>query len=116
MDHIDWADPPRTTPACPVEHTLAVVGGHWATLVVRDLLGGRKRFGQLRTSLGQISPKTLTEKLRRLEAQGIVSRHVYAEVPPRVEYELTARGRSLEPVLGALWEWGERDQLAVTPT
>lgn len=109
---MNWADPVRSTPACPVEHILTVVGGHWATLVVRDLLGGRKRFGQLRTSLGQISPKTLTEKLRRLESQGMVSRHVYAEVPPRVEYELTERGRSLEPVLWALWEWGERDQLA----
>ena len=106
----------RSTPACPVEHTLAVAGGHWATLVVWDLLGGRKRLGQLRTSLGRISPKTLTEKLRRLESQVMVSRHVYAEVPPRVEYELTERGRSLEPVLVALWDWGERDQPPLTAT
>ena len=108
---MDWSAPPRRTPTCPVEHTLLVVGGQWATLVVRELLGGRKRFGELRATLGAVSPKTLTEKLRRLESQGLVSRHAYAEVPPRVEYELTEQGHTLEPVLRALWEWGERDQL-----
>jgi len=111
MASMDWTQPARRTPVCPVEHTLAAVGGRWATLV-RDLLGGRKRFGQLRRSLAGVSAKTLTEKLRRLESQGLVTRHIYAEVPPRVEYELTEQGHSLEPILRALWDWGEDDQLA----
>ena len=111
MGDINWEHPARRTSVCPVEHTLSVVGGTWSTLVVRDLLGGRKRFGELRSSLGRVSPKTLAENLRRLEDQGLLTRHAYAEMPPRVEYELTDHGRSLEPVLSALWEWGERDQL-----
>lgn len=111
MGDITWDRPARRTPVCPVEHTLSVVGGMWSTLVIRDLLGGRKRFGELRSSLGRISPKTLAGSLRRLEDQGLLTRHAYAEMPPRVEYELTAQGRSLEPVLSALWAWGEKDQL-----
>jgi DNA-binding HxlR family transcriptional regulator len=74
--------------------------------VVRDLLGGTRRFTDLRRSLAGVSPKTLTDRLRALEQHGLVNRHVYAEVPPRVEYSLTEAGRTLEPVLLALAKWG----------
>ncbi|WP_240895981.1 winged helix-turn-helix transcriptional regulator [Kineococcus siccus] len=83
--------------------------GRWATLVVRELLSGTKRFGELRAALPGISPKTLTDRLRHLEAHDVLSRRAFAEVPPRVEYSLTERGRRLEPVLLALWEWGHDD-------
>lgn len=83
-----------------------VLDGKWTILVVRDLLGGTRRFSELRRSLGGVSPKTLTDRLRSLERHGLVERHVYAEVPPRVEYQLTPAGRTLEPVLAALADWG----------
>ncbi len=92
--------------ACPVSRTLAVLDGKWTILVVRDLLTGTKRFGELRRSLGAVSPKTLTDRLRSLEAAGLIERHVFAEVPPRVEYTLTDAGRTLEPVLQSLSAWG----------
>ena len=74
---------------------------------VRDLLDGTKRFSELRRSIGNISQKVLTSNLRQLEADGLVHREVYAEVPPRVEYSLTSAGRSLSAVIDALREWGE---------
>jgi DNA-binding HxlR family transcriptional regulator len=80
--------------------------GKWTILVVRDLMSGTKRFGELRSSLAGISPKTLTDRLRSLEEHGLVDRRIYAEVPPRVEYTLTPAGRTLQPVLAALAEWG----------
>lgn len=82
-----------------------VLDGKWTVLVIRDLLVGTRRFSQLRSSLAGISPKTLTDRLRLLEERGLVRRTIYAEVPPRVEYELTDRGRALEPVLAALATW-----------
>lgn len=97
---------------CPVAAALDVLDGKWTILVIRDLLGGTRRFGELRVSLGAISPKTLTDRLRSLEAQGIVERRMYAEIPPRVEYSLTARGRTLEPVLAALGRWGSEQAAA----
>ena len=98
---------PLSTLGCPIDRTLQAVGGRWATLIVRDLLvHGSRRFGELRASLAGISPKTLTAQLRHLEAGGVLTRHAFAEVPPRVEYRLTSRGRSLEPILLAMWEWG----------
>lgn len=93
---------------CGVERTLQVLDGKWTTLVVRELLAGPQRFGQLRTALGQPSAKTLTERLRALEHQGVLTRTVYAEVPPRVVYELTERGHSLRSVLHAMLDWGEQ--------
>jgi len=74
--------------------------------VIRDLLGGTRRFGELRRSLVGISPKTLTDRLRDLERHGIVERRMYAEIPPRVEYTLTDRGRTLEPIIASLAAWG----------
>lgn len=91
---------------CPVTRAVDVLDGKWTVLVVRDLLGGTKRFTDLRRSLSGVSPKTLTDRLRALEHQGLVARQVYAEVPPRVEYSLTETGRTLEPVLLALARWG----------
>lgn len=92
---------------CGVERTLQVLDGKWTTLVVRELLGGAKRFGELRTALGNPSAKTLTDRLRALEHHGVITRTVHAEIPPRVVYDLTDEGRSLETVLHAMLRWGE---------
>jgi DNA-binding HxlR family transcriptional regulator len=91
---------------CPVARAVSVLDGKWTMLVIRDLLEGTRRFGDLRRSLAGISPKTLTDRLRELEASGLVTRTMYAEIPPRVEYDLTERGRSLAPVLAALADFG----------
>jgi DNA-binding HxlR family transcriptional regulator len=96
----------QVQPECVVERTLEVIGGKWTTLILRDLLRGTRRFGQLRSSLGAVSPKTLTDRLRFLESRGIVERMVYAEIPPRVEYTLTARGRELGAIIDAMAAWG----------
>lgn len=88
-------------PVCPVETTLKLIGDKWKVLILRDLMEGTKRFGQLRKSVGSVSTKVLTEQLRQMERDGLVSRKVYAEVPPRVEYSLTELGRSLSGVLDA---------------
>ncbi len=93
-------------PACPVETTLLLISNRWRTLIVRDLLTGTKRFSELKRSVTGISQKVLTANLRDMESAGIVHREVFAEVPPRVEYSLTDLGRSLEPVLDAMDEWG----------
>mgnify|MGYP003701366281 FL=1 len=97
----------KILPACPVETTLSLMGDKWKVLIVRDLLTGTKRFGELKRSLMGISQKVLTQHLRAMEERGLVHRKVYAEVPPRVEYSLTELGRSLEPVNNALWRWGQ---------
>ncbi|MFC7545789.1 winged helix-turn-helix transcriptional regulator [Plantactinospora sp. GCM10030261] len=99
---------------CGVERTLQILDGKWTTLVLRELLTGPKRFTQLRAGLGSPSPKTLTDRLRVLEQQGILTRTVHPEVPPRVVYELTGRGESLRVVLLAMLDWGERDAAAGT--
>lgn len=94
-------------PACPVETTLTLIGDKWKVLILRDLLTGTKRFGELKKSIGCVSQKVLTAQLRDMEAKGLVNRKVYAEVPPRVEYSLTELGQSLKPILDAMWNWGE---------
>lgn len=94
-------------PACPVETTLMLIGDKWKVLILRDLMPGTKRFGELRKSVGSVSQKVLTAQLRDMESKGLVHREVYAEVPPRVEYSLTELGRSLKPILDAMWRWGE---------
>jgi len=95
-------------PACPVETTLLLISDKWKVLILRDLLPGTKRFGELRKSIGHISQKVLTANLREMEDDGLVKRKVYAEVPPRVEYNLTKLGLSLKPILDAMWSWGEQ--------
>ena len=91
---------------CPVARAVGVLDGKWTMLIIRDLLGGVRRFTELRRSLAGISPKTLTDRLRELEDKGLVIRTIYAEVPPRVEYRLTETGRQLQPVVDALAAWG----------
>ena len=94
-------------PACPVETTLTLIGDKWKVLILRDLMPGTKRFGELKKSIGSVSQKVLTAQLRAMEESGLVHREVYAEVPPRVEYSLTELGRSLKPILDSMWIWGE---------
>lgn len=97
----------NSLPDCPVETTLLLISDKWKVLILRDLLQGTKRFSELKKSLGQVSQKVLTSQLRQMEANGLISRTVYAQVPPRVEYTLTELGRSLKPVLDAMVCWGE---------
>lgn len=94
-------------PACPVETTLTLISDKWKVLILRDLMPGTKRFGELKKSIGHVSQKVLTSQLRQMEQSGLVSRKVYAEVPPRVEYTLTDLGYSLQPIMDAMWSWGE---------
>ena len=97
----------KDLPTCPVETTLTLIGDKWKVLILRDLLPGTKRFGELKKSIGTVSQKVLTAQLRDMEENGLVNRKVYPEVPPRVEYSLTDLGMSLKPVLDALQDWGE---------
>ncbi|MBC8532289.1 winged helix-turn-helix transcriptional regulator [Gehongia tenuis] len=97
----------KPLPACPVETTLTLIGDKWKVLILRDLMGGTKRFGELKKSIGTVTQKVLTAQLRAMEESGLLTRKVYAEVPPRVEYTLTETGYSLKPVLDAMMDWGE---------
>lgn len=93
-------------PACPVEITMGLIDDKWKVLIIRDLLTGTKRFGELKKSLSGITQKVLTNNLRQMESSGLISRKVYAEVPPRVEYSLTDTGLSLKPILDSMVNWG----------
>ena len=106
----------KQLPACPVETTLTLIGDKWKVLILRDLLSGTTRFGELKRSLGSVSQKVLTAQLRAMEASGLVSRKVYPEVPPRVEYTLTETGYSLRPILDAMWDWGEQYKAQNAPS
>ena len=97
----------KELPACPVETTILLIGDKWKVLILRDLMPGTKRFGELKKSIGSVSQKVLTAQLRDMEESGLLTRTVYAEVPPRVEYRLTDLGRSLGPILDAMRNWGE---------
>ena len=92
-------------PACPVETTLTLISDKWKVLILRDLMTGTKRFGELKKSIGSVSQKVLTAQLRDMEEKGLVSRKVYAEVPPRVEYSLTSRAQSLLACIDPLVAW-----------
>lgn len=107
MENISTAE---KLPACPVETTLTLISDKWKVLILRDLLPGTKRFGELKKSIGHVSQKVLTVQLRQMEQSGLVNRKVYAEVPPKVEYSLTDVGYSLKPILDAMWTWGEEYQ------
>jgi DNA-binding HxlR family transcriptional regulator len=93
---------------CPVCHIAELVCGKWTLLLVRDLAEGRGRFCEIERSLAGISPRTLSLRLRELEEQGIVERHTYPEVPPRVEYALTDKGRDLLPIVDSMRDFGRR--------
>ena len=107
MENISTAE---KLPACPVETTLTLISDKWKVLILRDLLPGTKRFGELKKSIGHVSQKVLTAQLRQMEQSGLVNRKVYAEGPPKVEYSLTDVGYSLKPILDAMWTWGEEYQ------
>ncbi|EDS72605.1 helix-turn-helix transcriptional regulator [Anaerofustis stercorihominis] len=96
----------KDLPACPVETTLMLIGNKWKVLIIRDLINGTKRFGELKKSIGTISQKVLTSNLRDMEESGLIKRKVYAEVPPRVEYSLTKTGKSLKSVIDSMIKWG----------
>jgi DNA-binding HxlR family transcriptional regulator len=100
----------KQLPACPVETTLMLIENKWKVLILRDLMPGKKRFGELKKSIGHVSQKVLTAQLRDMEAKGLVNRRIYAEIPPRVEYSLTDLGKSLKPILDAMRIWGEQYQ------
>jgi DNA-binding HxlR family transcriptional regulator len=100
--------------SCPVETTLAVINGRWKVLVIHRLLEGTKRFGELHRALPGISHRTLTKQLREMEADRLLRRKVYREVPPRVEYSLTPLGESLKSILLAMDEWGKTYAQKVT--
>ena len=97
----------KELPACPVETTLTLISDKWKVLILRDLMPGTRRFGELKKSLGTVSQKVLTAQLREMEGSGLLTRTVYPEVPPRVEYTLTELGYSLKSVLDAMQSWGE---------
>lgn len=104
----------KELPACPVEITLTLIGDKWKVLILRDLMPGTKRFGELKKSVGNVSQKVLTAQLRAMEENELVHREVYAEVPPRVEYSLTELGKSLKPILDSMWAWGEEYKSSIT--
>ncbi|BAZ27577.1 putative transcriptional regulator [Cylindrospermum sp. NIES-4074] len=90
---------------CEVETTLKVIGGRWKVLIIRELIVGVKRFGELQRSLPGITQKMLTQQLREMEEDGIIHREIYPQIPPKVEYSLTPLGESLKPILYAMHEW-----------
>ncbi|BAY77966.1 HxlR family transcriptional regulator [Nostoc sp. DSM 114161] len=90
---------------CEVETTLKVIGGRWKVLIIRELMTGVKRFGQLQRTLPGITQKMLTQQLREMEEDGIIHREVYPQIPPKVEYSLTPLGETLQPILYAMHEW-----------
>lgn len=96
----------KKIPECPVEMTLQLIGDKWKVLIIRDLMTGTKRFNELMRSVTGITQKVLTSHLRAMEADGLLTRKVYPEVPPRVEYTLTETGYSLRPILDTMSSWG----------
>lgn len=100
----------KKLPACPVETTLRLIGDQWTILIIRDLMTGTKRFGELKKSLSPITQKVLTQNLRLMETRGLITREVYPEVPPRVEYPLTKLGYEFQPIIKLMWEYGENYQ------
>jgi len=98
---------------CAVEFTVKVIGGRWKLLILRELFGGTRRFGELGRGIKGISQRMLTQQLRELERDGILARKVYAQVPPKVEYSMTDRGLSLAPILEMMHQWGAAHQVVM---
>lgn len=96
----------QKTASCPVESTLKIIGGRWKVLIIHFLLEDKRRFGELARLLGGISARTLSKQLRELEADGVVHRKDFGEIPPKVEYSLSPLGKTLEPVLRSMETWG----------
>ena len=97
----------KKTVGCPVESTIAAIGGRWKVLIIHHLLEGTRRFGELTRLLQGVSARTLTRQLRELEESGIIRRYVHQQIPPKVEYSLTPLGLKLKPILFAMHDWGE---------
>ena len=108
MAKLDSRKNDKKSVGCPVETTIGAIGGRWKVLVIHHLLEGKQRFGELTRLLGGVSPRTLTRQLRELEESGVIDREVHQQIPPKVEYSLTALGRELQPVLYAMHAWGEK--------
>ncbi|KJB87202.1 HxlR family transcriptional regulator [Paenibacillus sp. E194] len=108
LDHLEHESTIGTTPttACPIEHTMDIIGGKWTFLILRELFYGTKRFGELERSLHGISPRTLSLRLKELEQRHIIQRTVFSEIPPHVEYSLTEMGLTLRPIFDAMKDWG----------
>jgi DNA-binding HxlR family transcriptional regulator len=104
----------KDLPACPVATTIDIIGSKWKLLILRDVLTGPKRFGELRKSLEGISQKVLTDSLRRMEYDGILMRTVYPEVPPCVEYSLSELGETIRPIISAMETWGKEYKAVAT--
>lgn len=100
----------KDLPPCPVATTVEIIGNKWKLLILRDIMTGPQRFGELRRSLCGISQKVLTESLRGMEQDGILNRTVFAEVPPRVEYSLSDLGETMRPIIRAMESWGQSYQ------
>ena len=96
----------KCNPDCPVARASDVLSGKWTTLIIRDLLADKKRFSELARSLGGISPRVLSERLSMLEGEGLISKKIYPTVPPMTEYQLTAKGQGIRPVINALAQFG----------
>ena len=101
----------KDLPKCPIETTLKMLGCKWKVLIIRELLTGTKRFGELKRAVTGITQKVLTSKLREMEELGLLEREVYPQIPPKVEYSLTERGKSLIPILETMCDWGEENRL-----
>lgn len=101
-------EPDHNKNECPIHVTMMIIGKRWTAIIIRDLVAGTKRFGELEHSLDGISAKVLTQRLQELEGQGVVERRVYAEVPVRVEYSLTEKGHGLKKVIDSMAGWGEK--------
>lgn len=99
--------PKQELPECPVATTVELIGNKWKLLIIRNLLDGEQRFTQLKNGIPGISQKVLTDNLRIMEEEGIISQEVFAQVPPKVIYSLTEFGKSLLPVIDAMAEWGD---------
>lgn len=99
-------NPNCTNQPCPIETTLDIIGGKWKGVILYRLLGGKRRFNELQRLCKHVTQRTLTLQLRALERDGLITRTIYAEVPPRVEYELTPLGHSMEPIIQAIYDWG----------
>lgn len=96
--------------SCGVAKTLKIIGSKWTLLILRDLMESPKRFSQLQNSLEGISPRTLSLRLSQLETDKIISKKIFAEIPPHVEYSLTQKGKSLEEIICKMREWGDKVQ------
>ena len=97
----------KDLPKCPIETTLKMLGCKWKVLIIRELLNGTRRFGELKKAVNGITQKVLTSKLREMEELGLLERKIYPQIPPKVEYTLTDIGYSLRPVLDSLKGWGK---------